>query len=149
MSAESAIKAVLEADATLLATATGGVWSFDETGHKGLSRTLTPAAFDSNGILKPCIMVSQRNANPGYNLQDDNGQMVDVRQVVELYMFQDDAYSAIETMKSRCYALLHAQRLTGYHRVEWAGDVRLGRDLDLDAYTERVDYLTIYVRSGS
>lgn len=149
MSAESAIKAVLEADATLLATATGGIYSFDEAGSEGLNRTTTPSAWDSNGVLKPCIMVSARQANPGYNVPDDGNQSMDVRQVVELYFFQFDGYSAIETMKSRCYVLLHAKRLSGPYRVDWAGDARLGRDLDLDCFVERVDYLTIYIRSGS
>lgn len=149
MSVESTIYTVLHSDATLLALATGGVWSFDQTGEKGINRTLTPSAFDSAGILKPCILVSQRNANPDPSIQDDTGQVMATRQVCELYFFQDGGYSSIETMKSRCYALLHAQRLTGMIRTEWAGDIRLGRDLDLNAFVERVDYLNIYIRSGS
>lgn len=149
MSVESTIYGVLSADATLLALATGGVWSFDQTGEKGINRTLTPAAFDANDILKPCILVSQRNANPEPSIQDDTGQTSAVRHVCELYFFQDSGYSTIETMKARCYTLLHAQRLTGMVRTEWAGDVRLGRDIDLNAFVERVDYLNIYIRSGS
>lgn len=149
MSVESTIRTILAADATLLATATGGVWSFAQTGEKGINRTLTPTAFDSVGIIRPCILVSQRNANPDPSIQDDTGQVMGVRQVCELYFFQDSSYSAIETMKSRCYTLLHAKRLSGMIRTEWAGDIRLGRDLDLNAFVERVDYLNIYIRAGS
>lgn len=149
MSVESVIHGVLSADATLLALATGGVWSFDETGSEGINRTLTPAAFDANGILKPCVLVAARDANPGYNIADDSGQTMDVRQVVELYLFQFGGYATIESMAARCYVLLHAKRLTGMIRTEWAGDRRLGRDIDLDANVTRVDYLNIYIRTGS
>ena len=147
MSVESTIKAVLEGDATLLATATGGVWSFDETGHMGISRTLTPTAFDSTGVIKPCVLVAQRNANPGLTVPDDASQVMDVRQVVECYCYSDASFATIATMKDRVYALLHAQRLTGPVRVDWAGDFRGPRDLDLDAWVERSDYLCVYVRS--
>lgn len=147
MSAESAIKTVLEADATLLALATGGIYSFDETGSQGINRTLTPAAFDSNGLVKPCIMVSARDANPGYNVPDEGNQSMDVRQVVECYLFQFGGYSTIESMKNRIYTLLQNQRLTGGYRVDWAGDRRLGRDLDLDAFVEKQDWLCIWIRS--
>jgi hypothetical protein len=149
MNAESTIKAVLEADATLLALATGGVWSFDETGSEGINRTLTPAAFDANGILKPCVLVSARDANPGFNIADDSGQYMDVRQVVECYLFQFGGYATIESMAARCYVLLHAKMISGAGRVDWAGDRRLGRDLDLDGNVTRVDYLCVYIRSGS
>jgi len=147
MSAESTILAVLEADATLLALATGGIYSFDEAGSEGINRTLTPSAFDSNGIVKPCIMVSARNANPGYNVGDDSNQSMDVRQVVECWFFDHAAYSTIESMKDRVYTLLQAQRLSGPYRVDWAGDYRLPRDMDLDAFQERQDWLTIWIRS--
>ena len=149
MSVESTLKAVLEADATLLALATGGVWSWDEAGEKGLNRTRTPAAFDSAGIIRPCIMTNARNANPGYSIQDDTGQVVDVRQVIEFYLFDNATYATIESMKSRLYVLLHAKQFTGMARCEWAGDLRLGRSEDIGALVERVDYLTIRIRSGS
>lgn len=149
MSVESTIYTVLHADATLLALATGGVWSYEQTGEKGINRTLTPTAFDAYMVIKPCILVSQRNANPDPSIQDDTGQVMAVRHICELYFFQDGSYSTIESMKSRCYTLLHAKQLTGMVRTEWAGDIRLGRDIDLSANVERVDYLNIYIRSGS
>lgn len=149
MSVESTIYTVLHSDATLLALATGGVWSFDQTGEKGINRTLTPSAFDAYGVIKPCVLVSARAANPGFNIQDDSGQVVDVRQVVETYLFEPNGYSVIESMASRCYTLLHAKQFTGIIRCEWAGSVRLGRDEDIAANLTRHDWLTIYIRAGS
>lgn len=149
MSVESTLYGVLSADATLLALATGGVWSFDQTGAKGINRTLTPAAFDAYGAIKPCVLVSARAANPGYNVQDDNGQIVDVRQIVETYLFEANGYSVTDSMASRCFALLQAKRFTGIARCEWAGSIRLGRDEDLGANVVRHDWLTIYIQAGS
>jgi len=149
MSVESTIYTILHADATLLALATGGVWSFEQTGEKGINRTLTPSAFDSFGLVKPCVLVSARAANPGYNVQDDDGQYTDVRQVVECYLIQDSGYATIESMANRIYTLLQAKFISGAGRVDWAGSIRLGRDLDLSANVLRDDWLCVYLRSGS
>ena len=149
MTVETTLKAVLESDATLLSLATGGVWSWDEAGEKGLNRTRTPAAFDSAGIIKPCIMVNARAANPGYRIQDDTGQVVDVRQVFETYFFDQLGYGTIDSMASRCFTLLHAKQFTGIVRCEWAGSIRLGRDEELAANVVRHDWLCTYIRAGS
>lgn len=141
MSALSAAKTILEADATLLATATGGVWDYDETGRKGLSRTLTPTAFDANGIVKPCVLLKLRDAVPDGMLVDDGSQTQSLREVLEVWCYQDSGYGAIETMQARVYTLLQAVQLTGTFGCWWAGDVRGLRDTDLDASVSRSDYL--------
>ena len=113
MSALAAAKAILEADATLLATATGGVWDFDETGRLGLSRQSTPAAFDANLTIKPCILVKSRSTNPDYILADDANKYVSTREILEIWLYQDSGYSTIETMKLRIHILLHTVQLVG------------------------------------
>lgn len=147
MSALSAAKAILEADATLLATATGGVWDFDETGRLGLSRTLTPGAFDAGGRIKPCLLLKLRSSTPDHVLQDDAGQYSSVVEMLEVWFYEDAGYSQIDTMRSRVYALLHAQQLTGTFAVYWAGDVRGQRDVELDANMERSQYQVHTYRS--
>lgn len=147
MSALSSIKTRLEADATLLATATGGIWSFDETGRLGINRTNTPVAFDSAGIIRPCLLLRLRSATPDYVLQDDTSQYQSVRESIELWFYEDSGYSAIETMRSRCYALLHATQVTGAFAIRWAGDIRSQIDFDLNASVERSDYTVITRRS--
>lgn len=147
MSIESTIKTLLAADATLLATATGGVHSFDSVGRMGINRTNVPSAFDSNGIIKPCVLVRLRNSNPDPALQDDTGQYVATRSIVETWLYQDSGYSTIETMHDRIYALLHAQRVTGLFRCEWAGTIRSQYDYELNASVERADWLCVGKRS--
>lgn len=144
----AAIKAVLEADATLLATATGGIFDWDETGRQGLSRTATPGAFDSNQVIKPTVLVKLRSAVPDGQLADDASQYVSLREVIEIWLYADNSYSAIETMRDRVYVLLHGKQIDGSFVVRWVGDVRPGiRELDLDAFVERSDYMAVVKRS--
>ena len=148
MTTVSSIKAILEADATLLATATGGVWDYNETGREGLNRTINPDAFDSDGIIKPCIVVVLRSSTPNYILQDDDGQYQSVVDVIELVFYADSSYTPINTMLDRCYALLHTARPSGggAFAVRWAGDVRGQRDATLDALVEASTYqVTRYI----
>ena len=141
MSTQSAIKARLEADATLVATATGGIYDFDETGRLGINRGNTPAAFDATtGVIKPTVLVRLRSRNPDFVLQDDTSQYQSVRDMVELWFYQDSGYTTIETMRDRCFALLHATQVTGAFAVRWAGDIRGQYDFELNASVERSDY---------
>jgi hypothetical protein len=147
MSIVATVKTVLEADATLLAAATGGVWDFDETGRKGINRTGTPTAFDANGILKPCLLVRGRSQNVDPALQDDANQVTVIREVFEVWIYQDTGYTTIRTLRDRVYRLLHAKPLAGTYRVQFQAHVPEARDPLLDASVERSDYLAVYKRS--
>lgn len=149
MTVESVFKTLLEADATLVAAATGGIYDLTEAGHMGLNRTSTPSAWDSNGVIKPTILVRERASNPGFNVPDDDGQVMDTRQICEVWFYHDSSFATIATMKNRVYSLLHAKRISGAGRVDWAGDVRPMREIDLDAWVERSDYLIVAIRAGS
>lgn len=149
MTVESVFKTLLEADATLVAAATGGIYDLTEAGHMGLNRTSTPSAWDSNGVIKPTILVRERASNPGLNVPDDDGQVMDTRQICEVYLFEDGGYGTIKSMGDRIYTLLHAKFISGAGRVDWAGNVRPWRDIEVDAWVERHDYLVIAIRAGS
>lgn len=140
MTVLSAAKAILEADATLLATATGGVWDINEAGKSGINRTSTPGAFDSQGVIKPCVLLKLRSGTPDGALADDATQTVSLLDILEAWFYQDQGYTAINTMRDRVYTLWQAKQLTGTFVCLWAGDVRGGRDIDLDASVERSDY---------
>ncbi len=146
MSTLTTAKALLEADATLLATATGGIWDYDETGRLGLNRTTAPGAFDSTGVIKPCVLLRLRSSVPDLALADDSGQVLGVRDHLEAWFYEDAGYSKIDTMRDRVYTLLHAVQLEGTFQCLWAGDVRGQRDVELDANVERSDYTVIRKR---
>lgn len=151
MSALSAALAILVADtATLVATATGGIYTPDTTGRLGINRGTVPGAFDSTtGNIKPCILLKLRSAIPDGLLRDDANQYSSVRQIIECWFYQHSGYATIETMRDRVYALLHARQLAGTFQVFWQGDIRGGgfRDLELDASVERSEYLALTKKS--
>lgn len=147
MSVLSAAKAILEADATLLATATGGIWDFDETGRLGINRTTTPAAFDANEIIQPCVLLKLRSSEPDQALVDEGARYQSVNEILEVWFYEDTGYSNIETMRDRVWALLHAVQLSGTFMCLWAGDVRQARDTDLDASVERSVFQAVTKKS--
>lgn len=149
MTHAATIKAVLEADAgNLLLTATGGVWDFDETGRLGLGRTGTPAAFDANERIKPCVLVKGRGEQPDGQIADDPAQTLSTRTVVELYFYQDSGYDDIETLRNRCFALLHGQQASGIVKIVWMNHIAQQRDEELDANVERSDYQVTALRTA-
>ena len=140
----SEVKAILDSDATLLATATGGIWDYDETGRMGLSRTGTESAF-SSGRIKPCILLKMRSGVADGGLSDDS--TVSYRQVLEVWLYEDTGFANIETMVARVWTLLHGIQVSGAFRVNWAEDIAFNvRDLDLDASVERSDYVVQSMR---
>lgn len=148
MSTLSLIKARLEADATLLAIATGGVYDFDETGRMGINRTNTPVAFDSNGVIRPCVLLRLRTSVPDLALRDDPAQYTTLRENIEVWLYQDSGYTTIEAMRDRVYTLLHARPVANTFQLYWTGNVRFPRDPELDANVERSDYQAVSRRSS-
>lgn len=140
-------KALLEADATLLALATGGIWDWDETGRKGINRsnTLTTAAF-VNGMIQPCLLLKLRTDLPFGEIGDDAEQVTGARAMLEVWGYQDSGYASIRGMLDRVYSLWQGKRLGGYV-CRWAGDFQLPRDIEMDACVERAEYAVIYLRS--
>jgi hypothetical protein len=112
-----AILTVLEDDATLGATLTGGVYRAVE-----ISRQATPAAFDGNGELLPCALLKMETATP-WGPHDDSGRLY-----VVVYFYERAGYANIEAARKRVYDLLHRVKVTP---EDGSGnyDVRHGNDL--------------------
>jgi len=142
------IKAVLEADSTLLATATGGIYDFNETGRLGINRTTVPGAFDSNLIIKPCVLVKLRSETPDQVLMDDPLQYVSLIGIYEFWCYEDNSFSNIDTMLARIYTLMQGTQVAGTFQVHWMGDATPFRDDVLDANVNRSDYMATVKRSA-
>lgn len=126
----TAIYNLLVADATLASLLTGGV-------HNGLtvheiSRQNTPAAFDANKELKPCVLVKPETQTPWGPNRDS------ARLYVQLFFYQRFGYGSIEEAANRAYQLLHRARLTpaggdGMAEILHADDLRGMEDQALGA----------------
>lgn len=136
-------KTILEADATLLALATGGIWDWDETGRMGINRSnaATSAAF-TNGIIKPCLLLKLRSSVPFGGIADDASRIASARDMLEVWAYQDSGYATIKSMLARVYTDLQGQQLGGF---SCRRDSRLQppRDIEMDANVERDVYAVI------
>lgn len=111
MSRESQVYDRLIGDATLLASLIGGIYRRSATGREGISRETTPATFDAGGYLKPCALIGQRNIVPTYDVADEMVPYRSVSQVVEIFLYEDTGYSALDAAFERIYTLLEGYQL--------------------------------------
>lgn len=107
----AAIEAVLEADATLVAILTGGVYNSRDLGAAFINETDTPAAFgtlaSSGGLvqLKPCAVVS---ASSGPTPVDVCGR----QEWVKIGVYDKSGYANTEAALDRIHALLNDTTVT-------------------------------------
>lgn len=129
MSRESEVATRLAADATLLATLTGGVHQYSVVGLNGITRETVPAAF-SSGFLKPTALVKQRGLNPDFAVQDEITQKMSVRQVVEVWFYADSGagWAAIDTAMARVFTLLYGYTLPAAFPLQLVGVLDRMRD---------------------
>lgn len=116
---EFAVRA--NADATLMATLTGGFYAYGSLGREGLTRESVPAAYDSNGYLKPCGIAKMRALIHDFEVFDGIAQDASARQVVELWLYQDSGFTAIDTALARLYVLFQGYQLSNAFPCEWHG----------------------------
>jgi hypothetical protein len=120
------IVSVMRNDGTLMAVLTGGV-------HTGLeiSRSHTPAAFDTNKELMPTALVQVRGDREEYPY------VTGAQTTVEIYFYQRHGFDSIDPALERTYQLLHYNKVgpasSRVFQVLWADDVRDQKDEALDA----------------
>lgn len=116
MNREEEITAILLNSPELLAVLTGGIYTDSETGVEGIRReeeSPTAAAFDDEGVLKPCAVVRQRALIPTYDIYDMEEKHVSASQMVEIHYHQFRGHDAIDAAKDIVFFLLLNQRLNG------------------------------------
>lgn len=97
-----AVISLLEADATLMAILTGGVYD-----RREISRALTPAAYSATtGALKPCAVVTISTTTPE-TIPDRPFEQV----VFQVWLYEEPGnhYAAIGPAADRVRALLHTK----------------------------------------
>lgn len=147
MSREADFYTVLNADTTLLATLTGGVWKRETIGVEGLTRQTAAAAFDgTTGYLRPCALIAERATVPDGVVKDLMAQKVSTRTVVEIYLYGDAGagYTALDTAAERIYVLLQGRQFTASAEVELVNVVGRWREVEgslKNACATRYDFL--------
>lgn len=111
MSLEAEFKTAMEADATLMAILTGGVYTSSEAGRDGITRTDTPDAFDT--YLLPCALVKQRGLIPDGVVSDTIEQLASTVQVVEIWLYEDSGYANIDLALAQLFITFFGNQLNG------------------------------------
>lgn len=136
----STVQTFLADDAVLMALLVGGLYTVEQSGRSGISRSSTPDAYDAAGFLQPCAVLRAGNVKRVSPIRDHrNG----AAQVLEIYLYDDgdSGFGAILTARDRIIALLDRQWLPGAGSLRWAGGAEDLRDPKLNnAALVRVDF---------
>ena len=111
MSREGDFKTVLSADIVLGLTLVGGIYVAEDLGFEGISRETTPAAF-SSGFLLPCALIKQRGEIPTADVVEYDEFLFSTNQVVEIWLYQDRAYSGIDLARFRIMVVLNGHQFS-------------------------------------
>lgn len=142
------IESMLESSIPLAALATGGIYSTDTIGRLGITRANLPGAF-TNGLIKPTIVVRERSSTPTGEITDEANQVISMRTVVEIWLYQDTGYATIQSMKQLVYNLLQDKFITnGRGRANLVWEVKNQRDTTIDASVERMDFEILHLRTA-
>lgn len=137
------IQTTLEADVTLMAILTGGVFVSSEMGPYGFTRDTGAAAFDSTtGLIKPCLYIKTRSNQDDDGINDGGSTTQSTRQINELYFYDDEhtGYAVIRSARSRVKALLHNKEIGTIYGLRRFNKVETAHDPTLNAALERDDY---------
>lgn len=117
----------MEADSTLMAILTGGVYESGEVGVEGITRESTPAAF-SSGYLLPCALVRQRSLVPDNIVYDEIEQDTSLRQVVEIWLYEDSGYTNLDLATARLFTLFQGYQFSDSFPAQLINQIDRARD---------------------
>lgn len=140
MAFSEVVRDFLADDAVLMALLVGGLYSYEQTGRSGISRSSTPDAYEAVGFLQACAVLKAGEARRASAIRDSQSGG---EQRLEIYLYDDgdSGYGAILTARDRIVALLDRQWIDGAGYIRWAGAVDDLRDPKLNnAALVRVDF---------
>lgn len=147
MTIAASVKAILAADATLIAALTGGMYTYQDTKRLGINKTTLPAAYDANGVIKPLALVRQRSRVPTSAIKDEAQQVTSEAAIIEVWLYSDGNASPPESAADRIYVLLHDKHVSA-GSVRWVNTIEDFRDPELAfANVIRLDFEYQGIRS--
>ncbi len=126
--------------------ATGGIYTYEDTGRNGINRTVTPTAFNAVGLILPTILIKKRVTTSMPPLVGSG--ISGARTVIEVWFYDQENYLIIDVMRESVFGQLNESQISGAFQVLWNFDVRDERDETIDAQVERSDYW-VYHKKGS
>lgn len=150
MSREADFKARMIADTTLMAILDGGVFTSEDVGRDGITRTSAPDAFDANGFLQPAALVKQRGNVPDNQVVDQMAQIRSATQVIEIYLYQDSGYDQVDLARARLYVLFEGYAFSNTFPAEWVNTIDRQQDEGAlsGASLARIDFLVADIQGA-
>jgi hypothetical protein len=134
MTYASEIVTTLNASAPLLMALVGGVYDYTDTGKKGLTREITPQAFDDvTGLIRPTAIVLELSGEmDGQAVSPNTGYFSTVSPVlIRIYNNANLGYAVIIDAEAQIRVLLNNQRITGGFQTIWKSTLKNRRDPEL------------------
>jgi hypothetical protein len=131
MSYGAAIVTLLNADSTLTALLTGGIYEFEYSGRKGLNRIEVVQAYvQKTGLLKPlCIIYEAAAIDTGEVHSPSTGRVSTITPITGwIYDQGDSGYGTIASAEQRIYHDLAFTRLTGALQILWGQTIKDKRE---------------------
>lgn len=126
MALEDDFKTIMEADAPLVSLLTGGIYTSGTVGRNGITRASAAGAFDSEGDLLPVALVRQRDLVPDGWI--DGPLDVSANQVIEIWLYQESDYTAIDAALARLFQLFQGYQFSNSFPCEWINTIQRLRD---------------------
>ena len=127
------IQAAMQANSPISSLLTGGIHTETE-----ISRQLTPDAFDANGELLPCALVT----TPGEFADGPNE--IAGRLNCTIYFYQRAGYTVIDAARTLTRTLFHNQKVGDPEdrvwEMRWVNSVNEQRDSALDCPVHRLQF---------
>jgi hypothetical protein len=120
MSREAEVATYLQADDPLNAILTGGIYANSELGREGITQDSCPDCYDPNGYLLPCAIVKARGDIPDTRIADEGGKVVAQSLMVEIWLYEDVSFAAIDAARARLFTIMHGHKFSGAWPAEWA-----------------------------
>ena len=154
MSKEEDVAVLLRADATLTALLTGGIYTEEELGVEGFRRgedSPCDAAFDDDGLLKPCALVRETGDTPFGDVRNLADRFTAMSKMVIIFFFQMRGHDVIDLAKVESYRILEGVRLGRTYPIWLVGEtspVPDGGPIANSTMT-RQDWLVISLRQAA
>ena len=150
---ENALETLLDADATLTALLTGGIYARNTLGKVGLdpNNSVCSGAYaldDGFNALQPCLVIRVRSEVPDGERVDVPSQTASVTTVVEFYLYDETSYTSIGSARNRIYALLQNKTLNGIGVMTLVNRLQYYDESLDDAATLKDDYQIRYRRAS-
>lgn len=148
------IQTLLNANVPVTTILTGGIYTVNDLGYKGLSRhnPACASAFNATGDLVPCAVIKGLGEKPTHELNDQTTKFATVREMVQIFLYTHGVaggFATLKTASDAIYNAIHETRATNIVNICFLGDLENMFSQELNDAATIVSNYEIYGIKGS